>query len=134
MNTAEKTLGQGFIYGDDLLRDGRWHEQSLVIAEVIPAGTIKGADRTIVDKPALRFEGAKKLLVVNATNSRILKVETGNSNPKGWTGKEIVIYPAKIRAFGEETLCVRIRNRSGRPLAKGVRKWLGTDLTEGGAE
>ena len=130
MNAAKKDLGPQFLYADDLLRDGQWIEARLVIASHIPGGSLKGADGTSVEKDAIGFEKTDKLLVLNRTNTRLIRIATGNSKPEGWIGKSIVVYPVRIKAFGEDNLAaIRVRAGDGKPVPKGVRKFMGTDLT-----
>ena len=130
MNTAKKDLGPQFLYADDLLRDGRWIEAKLVIASHIPANTLRGADNSPVEKDAIGFEKTDKLLVLNRTNTRLIRIATGNSKPDGWIGKSIVVYPVRINAFGESNLAaIRVRAGDGKPVPKGVRKFMGVDLT-----
>ena len=131
MNAAKKDLGPQFLYADDLIRDGRWIEAKLTIANHIVGGTLTGADGTRVDKDAISFEKTDKILVLNRTNTRLIRIATGNSKPEGWIGKSIVVYPVRIKAFGEDNLAaIRVRAGDGKPVPKGVRKFMGTDLTE----
>lgn len=132
MSTSHKdNLGPQFLYADDLLRDGQWIEATLTIAKFVPANSIKGANGQKVEKDAIGFDGTDKLLVLNATNRRLIKIATGSSKPEGWTGKKVTIYPVTINAFGQSEIpCIRIRIGSGQPIPFGVRKFLGHDLTK----
>ena len=124
------TLGPQFLYADDMLRDGNWIEVKLTIARFIEANTVKGADGKLVEKDAIGFEGTDKMLVLNATNRRLIKIATGSSKPDGWIGKRIALYPVSINAFGQSNIpCIRIRIEDGKPVPFGVRKFLGKDLT-----
>ena len=124
-------LGPQFLYADDLLKDGKWVEVKLTITRHVPGGTLTGADKSVVEHDAIGFEGTDKLLVLNKTNSRLLKIATGSSKPAGWIGKTVAVFPVSINAFGQQNLpCIRIRVKDGQPVPFGVRKFMGKDLTK----
>ena len=127
---TDKLLGSKFLYADDLLKDGKWVEARLTISRHVPGGTLTGADKSTVDADAIGFDGTDKLLVLNKTNTRLLKIATGSSKPAGWIGKTVALYPVSINAFGQQNLpCIRVRVADGQPTPFGVRKFLGRDLT-----
>lgn len=51
-----------------------------------------------------------KPLILNTTNSKIIENIYGTPYIEDWKGKPITLYVAKIRAFGDEIECLRIRN------------------------
>ena len=127
--STPKEYGEGFLYADDLVKDGVWAEFHVTIAEVIPAGTIKcGNGQMINDKLTLRYEKAKKLHVIPVTVKRLIRFMHGE--PKGWPGCEITLYPAFGRTPQGEAPFIRVRpNCAVQDLAIGIRKFLGEDLT-----
>lgn len=131
MSQHKNELGPEFLYADDLLRDGRWIEATLTIREIAEPGTLKGANGEVVKDMSLGFEKTRKWLVLNKTNKRLLRIETGSSKPEGWIGHKVTLYPATINAFGEKNVpCIRVRLSDGKPVPFGVRKFLGKDLTK----
>lgn len=60
------------------------------------------------DKPVLYFEGMKKGLVLNLTNSRKIAAAYGNEMDK-WAGQEIVLFPAMVDFKGDTVEAIRVR-------------------------
>ena len=56
-----------------------------------------------------RFEGAKKPMILNTTNCKIIAKNFGSHYTEHWIGKTITLYVAKIRAFGETVDAVRVK-------------------------
>lgn len=67
---------------------------------------------------ALAFKGKKKQLILNATNRKTLTLMFG-PYPSEWRGKEITLYSAEIRAFGEG-------RTNGIVIRRDSRRWDGT--------
>lgn len=59
-------------------------------------------------KPIVTFQGTAKQLVLVKTNGECVKAMFGR-RVLDWVGKRITFYPAKVEAFGEETLAIRVR-------------------------
>lgn len=57
-----------------------------------------------------RFKGAKKPMIMNATNCKIIAKNFGSNYTEHWIGKTITLYVAKIRAFGETVDAVRVKS------------------------
>ena len=116
---------------DDLLAGGQWRSPKLVIEAVIEPGELKSADGKTVDLPVLRFADKAKLLIINKTNQRLLRLQIGSANHAEWAGVEISIYAALLAdAFGEKNVpAIRIRPPASVPIPMGVRRHLGKDLT-----
>lgn len=69
-------------------------------------------------KPVVIFHGAKKKLVLNKTNARLIAAQHGNDTVK-WIGQFVTLY-ATTTDFGGKTVdCIRVRegqtNGRGRP-------------------
>jgi hypothetical protein len=60
--------------------------------------------------------GGHKPMILNATNSKIIERIYGTPYIEDWAGKEITIYIAKIKSFGEEIECLRIKNNKPKVL------------------
>ena len=87
----------------------------------IRSGDLKGvARRLIMDriemedvseddtKPVLYFQGAKKGLVLNKTNSNLISSKYGPETD-GWAGKEIELFPTQTEFKGQTVDCLRVR-------------------------
>lgn len=59
-----------------------------------------------------RFKGAKKPLLLNSTNCKIISKTLKTPFVEEWVGKSIVLYVAKVRAFGDLVDAVRVRAES----------------------
>ena len=58
----------------------------------------------------LYFEKAEKGLVLNVTNANIIADITGSKETTEWNGKEIMIYPEKVQAFGKQWTAIRVKD------------------------
>lgn len=56
------------------------------------------------------IKGAKKPLILNKTNCKIISKNLGSEYIEEWAGKSITLYVAKVRAFGENVDAIRIKN------------------------
>lgn len=54
------------------------------------------------------FDGAKKGLVLNKTNSEVIGSRYGDET-NGWPGAGITIYPDKVAFQGQIVDCIRVR-------------------------
>ena len=60
----------------------------------------------------LTFAKAKKAMVMNKTNAKLIASHYGDETAD-WTGKEITLYPTTCQAFGETVPCIRVRGKKG---------------------
>jgi hypothetical protein len=77
-------------------------------------------DNKQVKKPVVWFEGAQKGFVLNVTNAKIIATLYGDETDD-WQGKKIIIYPTKVRAFGQMQDAIRVREEipaQAKPLAQ----------------
>lgn len=58
----------------------------------------------------VRFKGAKKPMILNKTNCKIIARNFDSPYIEEWSGKSITIYAAKVRAFGETVEALRVKN------------------------
>lgn len=56
------------------------------------------------------FEKAKKPMILNKTNAKIITKLHNSPYIEDWVGKEVVLYVAKVKAFGERVDAIRIKN------------------------
>lgn len=59
-------------------------------------------------KFVLRFKEARKAMVCNRTNADTI-AELHGTDADQWVGKQITLYPAKVKAFGKVQEAIRIR-------------------------
>jgi len=124
-------LGSKFLHGEDFLVDGRWREVRVTIKAVHEPETIKGGDKKPVKDWVLAIEKSDKLICLNKTNLRLIKLALGTDRLKEWIGKQITLYAVSGSWFGEENvLSIRVRVPVGSPVPMGIRKHLGEDLTQ----
>lgn len=71
----------------------------------------KGKDGQPINKPLLKFKGAKKGLILCKTSARVIRDKLGYGNDMdGWIGRKITLFPDKCDAFGQKDVpCIRIR-------------------------
>lgn len=60
-------------------------------------------------KPLVYFKGAKRPLVLNATNAKTIVSITGSAKCCDWVGQPITLYASTTQVGGESKDCVRIR-------------------------
>lgn len=130
MATSTTQKSSQFLYAEDFLKDGKWISPTLTIKAVIPAGTLKGADGQTVQNESISFVESDRILVLNKTNARLLRIQFGTQDREKWEGEKITLYATLIACFGEQNVpAIRVRMDDGRPVPFGVRKFLGRDLT-----
>ena len=56
------------------------------------------------------FEKAKKPMILNKTNCKIITKLHGSPYIEDWAGKDVIIYAARVSAFGEKVEALRIKN------------------------
>lgn len=105
--TVTEAFPSEYIEAGDL--DGQ--ERTLTIASIEGAHTGKGTDGKSFVKPLIRFEKAKKGLVLNKTNAKRIRDYLGYGNDMDkWVGRKVTIYPTTCNAFGvKNTPCIRVK-------------------------
>jgi hypothetical protein len=56
-----------------------------------------------------KLKGAKKPMILNKTNCKIISRNLDSSYVEEWVGKQITLYVAKVRAFGETVEALRVK-------------------------
>lgn len=91
-----------FLSAEDLTGDVSVEIEDVVIDEVKSAhGT-----ETVM---ALKFKGAKKMMVCNKTNARTIASITGSSNTGDWIGQKITLTTVQVNAFGSVVPALRVK-------------------------
>ena len=80
---------------------------SVVIAGVEEVTVPEPRTGRQVRKVAVRFQAAKKALLLNATNAKALAKLFGLET-EGWTGKGVMLRPENVQAFGATHCVVRL--------------------------
>jgi hypothetical protein len=126
---AKENYGNQFLYAEDLLHNGKYVTAKVRIAEYIPAGTLQAANRKVIDRPCLRFEGKQKMLVLSAKcNATVIHTVTGQDEGPGWVGHEITLQARVVDAFGDpNTLAIRVVPPPGTAMRKSIVKRLGRE-------
>jgi hypothetical protein len=57
------------------------------------------------------LKGAKKPMILNKTNCKIITRLYDTPYIEDWIGKKIILYVAKVKAFGEVTDAIRIKHQ-----------------------
>lgn len=84
------------------------HAEELIDVEK----TKKEHKEVTTTKSVIEFEKAKKPWVAVLTNMQAIAKIHGDY-VEDWIGKQITLYPTKVRAFGEMKDCVRVRGAAG---------------------
>ena len=103
--THWKKLTDPNYIGAEILQPGQ--ELTLTIEKVVKE-QVKSADGTNECIVAY-FKGAKKGMILNKTNCKIISKRLDSPYIEQWVGKSITIYAAKVRAFGELVEALRVK-------------------------
>lgn len=109
---------------EDLV-EGRDAPVKIVDVLLYPSVKFQGG-RTRINALGLRFEGKQRVLLLNATNRKVLNKAFSNI-AKSWKGQTVVLYVAETSMAGETVKCVRIRDQKARGVAAAEDFLLGSD-------
>jgi hypothetical protein len=70
---------------------------------------VKGADGKEEQCVVARLEGTVKPFILNKTNMKIITKVLETPYIEQWAGKSIIIYSAKVKAFGEMVDALRVK-------------------------
>ena len=104
----KKLSNQNYIGAHDL-QPG---QELTVTIESVANEVVKCFDgKTVKEETCIvaKIKGAKKPMILNKTNCRIISKNLDSPYIEDWVGKSVVIYAAKVRAFGESTEALRIK-------------------------
>ena len=129
MTSHSKEQEPGFLYADNLIKQGVWSEFDVTIDEVIEAGGLTFANGQTTNKPTLAFKGTSRKWVLPKTQQDLLKQMLGNTFDE-WIGQKITLRPAVCKTPQGEAPCVRVKPTiPNRHIRIGVRKQFGEPLT-----
>lgn len=97
------SIASEWLSGLDL--DGR--TVNVIIAGVEEVTVPEPRTGRQVRKVAVRFQGARKALLLNATNAKALAKLFG-AETNGWTGKGVALRAENVQAFGQTHCVVRV--------------------------
>lgn len=97
------------------------------ISEVVAPNAEKDRTGKNIDKGILAFKGAKKRLVLNKTNSKIIALMHGKKASE-WVGKTITLTVRYLeKAFGQRNVpVIRVVPSDDHPMTFGMRKNYGS--------
>jgi hypothetical protein len=72
---------------------------------------VKGPDGKEEQCVVARLDGAKKPMILNKTNMKIISKVLDTPYIEEWSGKSVIIYSAKVKAFGEMVEALRVKNQ-----------------------
>ncbi len=90
-----------YIKASDLMD----HEVTVTMSHVAMESIDIGEKET---KPVLYFEGKKKGLVLNKTNSKTIATFYGDDTDS-WNGEPLILFPAMVDFRGDQVEAVRVR-------------------------
>lgn len=79
--------------------------------ESIAKETVKSSDGKDEMCIVARIKGAKKPMILNKTNCKIITKLLDTPYIEDWAGKSVIIYAAKVKAFGEMVEALRVKNQ-----------------------
>ena len=111
--THWKKLDNPNYLGAYSLMDGEYKELTVLIEKVVleDVKTERGTDQCKV-----AYLKGQKPLILNATNCKIITNMYQSPYIEDWQGKNITLYIAKIKAFGETIEAIRVK--STKPVIK----------------
>ena len=103
----KKMVNTNYIGAHDLQPD----QELTVTIESISHENVTNQDGQEEQCVVMRIKGAKKPMILNKTNMKIITKLFGTPYIEDWSGRKVIIYAAKVRAFGEMIEALRIKNQ-----------------------
>ena len=115
----------GFISGLDL-PEGT--EFKVEIDTITPPGAEQDSTGKVIEEAILGFRTARKRLILNATNWKVLVAMHGKDDSK-WIGKTVTLQRRYLREFMGQTnvLCIRVIPPKGTSIPMGAYRFMGSD-------
>lgn len=91
-----------------------------VVIERVAMVEMKEMDGSVIHKPAAKFQGTEKQMIINITNWNMIAELYGEDSDM-WIGREIILYPARV-PFGNKIVdAIRVDAPAGftRPATPG---------------
>lgn len=103
----KKLTNPNYIGAHDLLPN----QELPITIESVAVEKVKNSDGKDEDCVVARIKGAKKPMILNKTNMKIISKVLETPYVEQWAGKSIIIYSAKVKAFGEFVEALRVKNQ-----------------------
>jgi len=81
-----------------------------ITLESVSNEMVSGPDGKQEQCVVAKIKGAKKPMILNKTNMKIIAKLLESNYVEDWAGKSIIIYAAKVKAFGELVEALRVKN------------------------
>lgn len=72
---------------------------------------VKGQDGKEEMCIVAKIRGAQKPIILNKTNCKLIAKVLDTPYIEEWAGKSVIIYAAKVKAFGEMVEALRVKNQ-----------------------
>jgi len=103
-----KLTNQNYIGSHDL----QPNQELVITIESVAVEKVKNTDGKDEDCVVARIKGAKKPMILNKTNMKIITKVLETPYIEQWSGKSVILYVAKnIKAFGETIDALRVKNQ-----------------------
>ena len=114
-----------FLDASDLMASGNI---TLAISDVVAPNAEKDATGKSIDKAIVSFSGAKKRLILNKTNAKVIAMAHGKK-PSAWIGQKITLTVRWLeKAFGQSNVpVIRVVPPEGTALTFGMRTKYGRE-------
>jgi len=114
-----------FLDASDLMASGNI---TLTISDVVAPNVEKDSTGKTINKPILSFQGAKKRLILNKTNAKVISM-AHSKKASEWTGKKITLTVRWLEsAFGQKNVpVIRVVPPEGTALTFGMRQKYGRE-------
>jgi hypothetical protein len=105
--THWKKLTNPNYIGSEILQPNQELKLTIEKVQKEQVKTAEGTQECIV----AYFKGGQKGMIINKTNAKIITKILDTPYIEQWAGKSIIIYSAKVRAFGEMVDALRVKNQ-----------------------
>ena len=115
-----------FLDASDLMASGNI---TLEISDVVAPNAEKDAAGKVINKAIVAFKGAKKRLILNKTNAKVIAMAHGKKASE-WTGKKLTLTVRFLEtAFGQKNVpVIRVVPPEGTSLTFGMRSKYGREM------
>jgi hypothetical protein len=105
--THWKKLTNPNYIGSEILQPNQELKLTIEKVQKEQVKTAEGTQECIV----AYFKGGQKGMIINKTNAKIITKILDTPYIEHWANKSIIIYAAKVRAFGEMVEALRVKNQ-----------------------
>lgn len=119
-----------YLHGEDLRKGDQPCEFALTIKSVEEKDSATSETKQVLEGYPVSFEETEKILVLNATNTKLAIAALGTNSRAAWLGRKLTLFPSVLaECFGQKNvLCVRVRVPDGQPKPFIMPKHMGRDL------